>query len=681
MNQFLDILFLKNEQKYCQFMISLVSFSFWLYFIYFFFAVFLAYFVPGDILINKLKLSFFQRIVIAMVIGMVLWGWQGFIFGYLGIRWASYFLSTYVLIFWIRNNFLIFISNLKLELKNVKIDKILLILIIFGVTSQLLSVWFNGTLFIDRLYFCCSNAFDAFFQIALTNSLTKNFPPYEPGMYGVLVQNYHYWGNLVLAELIRVFRLPLIPLQYQYSTLFISFLLGLAAIVFSQISNLGKIYARWLLFFLYFGGDLIFALVSFMRRELNFQMSSLEDGAKFLVNPPRAISVVIFFVGLSLLLLWLRKKDNYVGILMALVMGSLIGFKVYTGIFVCSGFFFLSIHFLIKRSYRSISILSLVLIVSLIVYLPVNDKAGGLYFTGFSLFENFIVQPWMVLDRLELARIIYLKHKSWFRVIQYESLYIVLYSLTVFGSKLIALFQTKKSLSLFPIGFHVFMIGGLLVSLVLGFFFQQSTGGANTFNFLVSVFIIGSVYSSLSATYIVSKISGKTALVFVTLMVIITIPRVLHDGVISIQNLLSGKGFVISHFEIDAFEYLRRTQEDKSMILVDNRKFYSDAESTYISFLADRPLFISGIGVLRSHGADLSKRKRIRDTFFSTTDTSLMGMLLLNNNIGHIMMYSPQKLKAEGSERFFQAEYQNSQIKILKVSKEAIRNYLAVENK
>src|SRR3989344_5058502 len=284
-------------------MISFVGFSFWLYFIYFFFAAFLAYFIPGDLLINRLKLSFFQRIVIGIVVGMVLWGWQGFMFGYFGLRFLSYLYIIILLLLWIRiqaGEFLRAVVN-KTFFGNV--DWVVVVLIILGVGIQLSSVWFNGVYLKEGLFFCCSNLFDSILHTALTNQVAKNFPPYEPGMYGEIVRNYHYWGNLIIGELIRVFHLPLISTQNQYAMLLISVFLGLSAIVLGQISGLGRNFYRWLVFFLYMGGDLIFLLVSFMRKEVNFQMSSIEDGAKFLVNPPRAISIVILFVGFSLFLI------------------------------------------------------------------------------------------------------------------------------------------------------------------------------------------------------------------------------------------------------------------------------------------------------------------------------------------------------------------------------------------
>jgi hypothetical protein len=423
---------------------NMFNIAFWLYFFVFFIAVFVAFFIPGDFLIKRYNLSVLQRLILGTGIGMVLWGWQGFIFGYLGLRFLSYFYIIIFFLLWIRIQSRKFIKTITGKTFFNNVDWIVVVLIILGVGVQLSSVWFNGVYVKEGLFFCCSNLFDSILHIALTGQIVKNFPPFEPGMYGEIVHNYHYWGNLVVGDLIRVFRLPLIPTQNQYVMFLVSLFLGLSGIVLGQISGLGKSFYRWLVVFLYFGGDIIFILVSFMRREVNFQMSSIEDGAKFLVNPPRAISIVILFVGLSLFLLWLKKKNLFLGLLTFFILTSTIGFKVYTGFFALIGVSALLVLYLFRRKFQFILLFLVSMLVSATIYFPVNKDAGGLYFTGLSLFENFIVQPWMMLDRLELARRIYLEHHSWLRVMQYEVIFAFIFIATVLAQSLSDYYKIKN---------------------------------------------------------------------------------------------------------------------------------------------------------------------------------------------------------------------------------------------
>ncbi len=198
-------------------MLTFFNLSFWLYFLLFGVAIIFAFFIPGDLILLKLSFSFFQRLVLGTLIGMVFWGWQGFIFGYLGVRWLSYIYLIVSFFFWIK----ICLAKLR-KLRFKEFDPILAIIITIGVLIQLSTIWFTGVLLSKGLYFCCGNLSDSILHIALTNQVVKQIPPYEPGMFGLVVQNYHYWGNLVAGELIRVFRLPLIYTQNQYFGFFIS---------------------------------------------------------------------------------------------------------------------------------------------------------------------------------------------------------------------------------------------------------------------------------------------------------------------------------------------------------------------------------------------------------------------------------------------------------------------------
>ena len=647
-------------------MILIFSISFWLYFLLFFIATFIAFFIPGDLALRKLKLPAFQRLVLGTVIGMVIWGLQGVLFGYLGLRWLTYVYLLIAFVFW-ANLFLRHKPSIFKEIRSKKPDMLLLVLIVVGSLIQLTIVWFNGVLYSNELYFCCGNTSDNLFHIALTNQIVKHFPPFQPGMSEVIVKNYHYWSNLVIAELIRVFHLPLIATQYQYSTLFISIFLGLSALVFSQLVKLGKFFALWLIFFLYFGGDLIYLLFFALGKGLNFNISSLEDGAKFLVNPPRAFSIVVFFVGISLLVLWIRKRDLHTGLLMALVLGSVIGFKVYSGIFALIGLGALGLYFLAKRNFRMLVPLIVALVISLAVYLPVNSNAGGLYFTRFWLFENFIVQKALGLKRLELARVIFEEHHNWIRFFQYELIFFSLYVFSVFGPKLLGLVQSRKSLSLLPREINIFLISGIIVSAAAGFFFQQTSGGANTFNFLVSIFIIGSIYTALACYYWIGKIDKRFAWIAVVIIILLTAPRVLYEWQTSTTRLLKHEGLVISNLELQSLNYLREKTDKTALVLVDYRGFDKDFYSPYVSFLADRPMFLSGKGILESHGIETSERERVVDDILTNKDAVAANNTLLSNNIKYIYMSDEDTLLIEKYPRFVKIVFRNKDVKILKV--------------
>ena len=155
-------------------MITLLDISFWLYFIYFFFAVFIAFFIPGDLLIKRLNLPSFSRITVSTLLGLVIWGWQGYVLGYLGIRWASYVYLLTAFLIWIKNKHWedVLDGLRKMSLK--KIDMLILLIIIAGMFMQLSSVWLNGVLTLKGLYFCCGSSGIERRIVSITPSSTTN---------------------------------------------------------------------------------------------------------------------------------------------------------------------------------------------------------------------------------------------------------------------------------------------------------------------------------------------------------------------------------------------------------------------------------------------------------------------------------------------------------------------------
>ena len=277
----------------------------------------------------------------------------------------------------------------------------------------------------------------------------------------------------------------------------------------------------------------------------------------------------------------------------------------------------------------------------------------------------------MMLDRLELARRVYLEHHSWLRVAQYEIIFAVIFIATVFGTKLLGLLQTRKSLSRLPIELHIFLISGMAVSAILGFFFQQYTGGSNTFNFLVSIFIIGSAYTALACSYWISRIHRNVKIFLIVAIVILTVPRVLQSALVNIQNIQMKKGFIVDNYELSGLRYLKEKTKTDSLVLVDYKVFKTDAESPYISFLADRQMFLSGlVDELTAHGIDFSGRKAVVDTILTSHNSKEIRENLVKNKINYIYLSSLDSKLATEAANFTKKVFENQRVRILKNNKQ-----------
>lgn len=587
-------------------MFNLLSPVFIFFFIYSFIALFISAYIPGSVALkySKLKVPFLIYLVLSISVGISFWALQGFILGFLNLRFLTYIYLLVFSIFWFKN-----FRFHSFKFKTNKFIILSLFLIITGVLSQNVASFFMGTQTSHGISFCCVDASDSLYFASLSQEIVSHIPPFEPGLSGTIVKNYHYLSNIFIAETSRVFFIPLNILQFQVSSLFLSIMLGISALSFGLYVVKREKYTLWLVFFLYLGGDFIWIFLLFLNKGVNpFVMSSLEDGVKFLSNPPRAFAIIQFFNGTTLLYYYLKEKRSlFVTVILGIVFGTLIGFKVYVGIFATTGLFVLCIYQLFKRNLDVLKLLIVTVVVSLMLYLPVNSNAGGIYFTGFWSFENFISQPYLNLGRLELSRRIFLDDNKILKSYFFEAIFIFITLVSFFGSKIIGFFQTKKSLVQISLPLHIFLLSGLFLSFVLGFFFQQTSGGSNTFNFIVNVFIIGSIYTALSMDYLTSLKKPITFLI--TIVVIsLTVPRVVYETAHSIQRLTSNLYQSITPKQLEAFQYLRK--QDKGLTIVDRNVFGLDASSPYVAFFVNQPMYLSGTQILESHGVNVSSKNQ-----------------------------------------------------------------------
>lgn len=622
-------------------------------FFYFLVACFLAFYIPASLLLERNSLRLFQKIVIAIPLGMALWGIQGFVFGYTNLRFLSYVYLVIFFLIWLKTNLKNHFPTLRFP--KVKVDWLTTLLLAVGTILQVVVIFFNGIIYSKGMYFCCGAVSDLVLHMELTNSIVQRMPPYEYLMHGVVVHNYHYFGNLVIAELVRVFHLPLIPTIFQYFSILLSLFLGLLAIVIGQLLGASKSFTRWLLFFLYFGGDLIYVIQFAVTRQIHLIQGPLENGVSYLNNPPRAFAIDVLFAALCLMILWVKKKDWFTGVLIALLLGTTIGFKVYVGIFAIAGFGVVVVYNLLLKKSLRVALIGILLVgVSLLIYLPVNRSSGGLFFAGFWRFEDFIIQPAMGLSHLELAREIYYAHHSWLRVLQYDLLFGFLYVFGIFGTKILGFFQNKKSLSLVPFEVHLLLLSGIFVSFLLGIFFLQKTGIGNEFNFIVSIYIIGSFYTALACSYWTQKCKKPVQIFLIVCIVLLTLPRIVYEESKTLQKLFAWEGNKISKRELNAMAYMREKTPKSSLVFVQDPQ--------YLSAVANRPIFVEGSGREDFHGVIFSRAQVVRDVM-KNPNPQVAYSALKKNNISYL--YLDELPVSSQSSKFLKTVYSEGNLRIL----------------
>ncbi len=603
--------------------------SFFLFIPLFLLSVILIFTIPGRVVLGKsFKESFAETLVASTILGIVLWGWQGYVFGYAHMRFLSY---LYVIFFFcsfaIQRKKLLHFPKVHMKW----IDYAFLLLIVIGVIGQMLPYIMTGSFVNEGMRLMNYNRSDHMWHISLTSEIIRHFPPHEPGMYGDQLKNYHYWFNLVTAEFIRVSHLPLFTTQFAGMYVLGSVLLGGVALLLSQIVNKSKKFFALLLFFFYFSGDAIYWLIFFVRHQINFSLTPIVDGTLFMDNPPRAFSTIIVLFGVYFLWKYLHQLDYMRVVVLALTFSSVAGFKIYTGIAVLAALTALALYQGWRRKWSFLFLLGLTVIFSLVVYLPVNSGSGGLFFLPFDLPRDFLTQKEIGLTDIILRLQVYQSHHNTLRLIQYGLLMSVIFVFAQFGVKLVGVIQTKKTFRMLGIEKFIFLLTATITPLLLGLFFYQNSGGSNVFNFFITSALFLSIFASLT---IASIKSMRLFIPILLLVVLVSIPRWIVRTEDSIARDYAGGFSGISNAELTAYNYFLSTPKE-SIILVDNRGAF-DSLSPMVTVFSQRNTFLSGQWISDSHNNTDQERITSAQQIFTSKDSRIVNNLLHKNHINYI---------------------------------------------
>ncbi len=597
-------------------------------------AIFLSFYIPGRVVLGEQKkLSSLGIAATSIILGFVLWGWQGFIFGYLHLRFLSYvYLIIFVLFFFKRGYFKKPSFNYK------KIDWIAVLIVIIGIIAQMIPYVRMGQLTSSGLFVSLHNPGDHIWHATLIQEIVTRFPPNEPAMYGVLLKNYHFWFNLVGAELIRIFNLPLFQTQFIGLYGLGSILLGAIAYSFAKGLYDSKLFIRLFLFFLYFSGDAAGWFTLVLTHKFNMNVSSLfDDATKFMDNPGRGYATLIALAGLYLLF---RNRQNLIRkniIILAILFGSLIGFKVYVGIPFLGGLFCLAFFDAFKNKFSSLWIFVISLILSLGQFLPINASSGGLFFLPVDVPRDFITQRALGLDYIAQRWSIYFEHNNYPRLIEYAVIMISVYLVVQLGLKLFGFFPLKKTREI--LGRELVLLYSTAISsFIVGFFFYQKVGGANIWEFFPTGTFILTIILSLNLALYLPKKNKILTVVLVTVAIVIVIPRWFYTVNLDYRMDYLAGFHGISNEELESYSFLRDKTPKDSLVFIVNQSRYVDF-SSIVSALSKRNLFLSGSGVSQTYNPVQQQRKQDLKDLMVSTDSAKIIDILKKNDINYVYFY------------------------------------------
>jgi hypothetical protein len=611
-----------------------VFFVFW-----FFIAVILGLYLPGRLIFRNFAkgISFFRRTVMYVGIGMALWIIQGYIFGQFHIRYASYLYLVVMLLFSVFTIKKIPQIKAKTLVRTGKAYWWIILLFLLGVTIQTIQAVPSGFIFADGWHTFIAD--DALWHFGMTGELIKHMPPNEPGTTGVVLTNYHYLGNLFIADFARVFNFPLLTVQFFFVYVLLSSMLGLLLFTLGRTVGLSLWVSTLIMYFQYFASDVIYMIPMFTRHVLDFTVHPLEDGTMLLENPPRAFASVFTVLGILLLFQASRSKKVFVSVLTGLVFGLVIGCKVHSGIMVLMGLAGVGIYALLKRKWTVALAPVIALLTSIIIYVPTNSGAGGPLFSPFEMARMFASQPRLAISFFELRRVIFAAHNNFLRVSEMNILMLIIFYLAQFGFRTIGWFGIVRAKKIFGIEVAIFCIAALVGTTAFATLYIQPITFADIFNSYLAASVILSILSGVTIEWLLYR-KKKTVIVMCLMLIgILTVPRISYRMIEFAKKTFQSVP-VISKSEIETMDFVRNhVVSEKTMYVFNYAKM--DGFSSYVSGYTKKDTFLAGQVILTRHGVQYSERQALADIIATSEDSASVSAILANYDIGFLYAYKP----------------------------------------
>jgi hypothetical protein len=503
-----------------------------------------------------------------------------------------------------------------------------------------------------------ANGHDGIWHIALSESL--NGGSFQmPTFAGSNIQNYHIGFDLLLVLLHRVTFISIPNLYFQILPPLFALGTGLLVYWFVWDWQRSKTAAWWATFFTYFGGSFAWLIG---KGESTFWS---QEAISTLINPPFALSLILILLGL-ILLVRLSKKSSLMNFIFAVVIfGVLIEIKSYAGI-ICLGALFVSgvYSYFKDRDLVIIKVFLYSLVVSVILYLPLNiNSAGLLVFQPFWFLETLMG----AFDRLNWPRFYsammsYKSGHNFPKMVLSYGVAFVIFWIGNMGSriigKLILWKWLKKYKNLGQIEYFVtsvILAGGLIPIL----FLQKGTPW-NTIQFFYYSLFFSGILAGVAVGHFLENSKLNTSLIYIieVLIIILTIPTTF----ITLKDVYipSRPPAMLANDEISALNFL--SKEPKGVVLTrpfsdfdskaaesnPPRPLYLYISSAYVSAFSKHPVFIEDEINLDITGYNWSARRLEVLSWYEEKDFKIKREFLNKHDIKYIYWikgnYSPLDL-------------------------------------
>jgi len=534
-------------------------------------------------------------------------------------------------------------------------------LILVGSLTWSLTMVKSGWVYPFGLGFWGANGHDGIWHIAVIESLSRGTLA-MPVFSGAGLQNYHIGFDLLLASFHKLTQIPTVNLYFQIIPPILAVLVGLLTYKFVFEWTRSEKSALWSTFFVYFGGSMGWIIG---RGESAFWST---QAVSTLINPPFALSLIFILLGLIFLL---KKKL----ILASICFGILIEVKAYAGILVLGALLVTGLHRIIKDKKYDLLLLFLgSLIISLILYLPLNKNSGGLIvWQPFWFLETMMgLSDRVGWDKFFSAMSTYKSGHIWIKAIPAYIAAFVIFWIGNMGTRIFKeiliwkWFKNLKDVS----WIEVFIASIIIAGGVIPTFFLQKGTPWNTIQF----FYYSLFFSGILAGIVMEKVKNKF---YLTLIVLFTIPTT----VLTLKSVYipSRPPAMLSGEELSALSFL--SGEPQGVVLTypfdetkakaaevsPPRPLYLYTSTAYVSAFSGHPVYLEDEVNLDITGYDWKSRRSQVQEWYKERDQAKARQFLKDNGIKYVYWVKPQRaMLGEGQLRLSNV-FENKEVIVYRV--------------
>lgn len=489
------------------------------------------------------------------------------------------------------------------------------------------------------------SAHDTMWNLAVINELNFHYPPSNPAMIEVPLKNHHFFYHILLSDIHQITKISITDLYFRIGPILVSFLFSTSLYLVSSIFTKNSFVRSLSVFLGFFAGNFAYFVPLFLGSGYDWKGNTFFADQPFdqIINPYSVIGFSMLLVSIYCIYKLMNKDreiQNNWGLLCAVFIGGLYGFKSFGGLIAIGAFILISVYLLIlKKRIVFLPIFCLTIAIFLFSFFQITDlgKASLNWAPGW-LLTQLAGSEKLNLPKLIQIESFYSAINNYPGIIKIKSLELMIYIIGNLGIRLLGVFyivwlmvknihkDNPRLISLLYI-FSVF-----LISFIIPLLFNLGQNAFNVIQFTPYSLVLSGLFTGLMFDSLWNYYSLKNNKIIIWLLVIIVSGLAVPVNIKNIISKIENPNDLIPKDEISAMYYLRNITSLNQRILIDPSQYEFDAIS--VPALSQRRIYLASPGyAIQTGNFPTNKFADLHDFY-----TNPVKSYLINNKIDYIYL-------------------------------------------